>query len=341
MLKISDLRRIKKLVFDKIAQTTGRGQRNTLAVMFKPIDNQKYQIIMSNGEDYGRMVADFLELYAMQKFQIFWSDFQNICDLFDKKIDVVINDNIVNIKEGKKHFKCVMSRSEAWKNAVFKFDFDNATKINMDNYWIMSNLGMIGKFALGQNFLMSTDGNLAGINFLKQNISDNVHLFTTKIPTGTWYFNPNKRIIVSEDKRIACTYKKAVGSYPHEALLQLSQQPLNNWFRVNCKEFLTCLEQCSKIDEKVVIEFADNEMNIIAVGKNGVFKTTIPAEYEHKASKSKIRFMQKYIVEFCKCVDIDGNITIKFDDNESTYMVRAENEVLKIFGISLQLPIKR
>lgn len=340
MLKISDLRRIKKLVFDKIAQAS-RGQRNTLAVLFKPIDNQKYQIIMSNGEDYGRMVADFTELYALQEFQIAWGDFQKICDLFDKKIDITINGNVVSIKEGKKHFKCSISRSEAWKNAIFKFDFENAFKINMDNCWMLSDLGMMQKFALGQNFLMVTDGNFAGINYLKQNIGEDVHLFTTKIPTGTWFFNPNKRIIVSEDKRVACTYKKAVGSYPYKAMLQLSEQPLNNWLKMNCKEFLSCLEQCSKVDDKITIEFNNNEVNIIAVGENGAFKVSIPAELEHKTPKKEIRFMQKYVVEFCKCVDADGNLTIKFDDNDSTYMARAEKEDLKIFGMGLQVPIKR
>lgn len=341
MLKISDLRRIKKICFDKIAQSS-RGQRNSLAVMFSPIDNSKYQIIMSNGEDYGRIVADFLELYAMEEFQISWSDFLKVCELFDKKIDVSINKNTVIVKEDKKKFKCAIMRSDAHKNASFKFDFDNAFKINMDNSFIMSDFGNMGKFVVYENYIMSTDGAFAGINILKQNVGTEAYFFTNKIPAGTWFFNPEKRIIVSEDKRVACTYKRAVGGYPHKAMLQLAEQPLDNFFKVNAKQFQACLEQCSKIDEKVIFEFvSDSEVNIISVSENGAYKVSIPAEYEHKTSRQEVRFMGKYAIEFCRCVDADGNLTIYFDDNDNTYMVRAEKEDLKVFGMGLQIPIKR
>lgn len=340
MLKISDLRRIKKTVFDKIS-TSNRGMRNNLSVLFKPIDNSKYQMIMASGDDFGRMVADFTELYAMQEFQIAWSDFSRICDLFEKKIDVSIENNIVLIKEGRKKFKCSISKSDAWKNASFKFDFDNAFRVSMDDCWILPDLGTMGKFAVGQNFLISTDGNFAGINFLKQNLGEDVHMFTSKFPSGSWFYNPEKRIIVSEDKRIACTFKKAVGAYPYKAILQLSEQPLNNWVRVDCKQFQNCLEQCSKIDEKVAIEFLDNEVNIFAVGETSAVQNTISAEFEHKTPRKEIRFMQKYIVEFCRCIDENGKLTILFDDNENVFMTRTESEKLKLFGMGLSVPIKR
>lgn len=340
MIKISDLRRIKKTVFDKIAQVS-RGQRNTLAVLFKPIDNQKYQIVMSNGEDYGRMIADFTELYAIQEFQISYSDFVRICDLFEKKIDVSVDKNIILIKEGKKKFKCSICKSDAWENAVFSFDFENAFRLSMDDCWILSDLGIMGKFAVGQNFLISTDGSFAGINLLKQNFGEDVHMFVDEFPSGSWFYNPKQRIIVSEDKRIACTYKKATGLYPYETILQLSEQPLNNWVRVDCKQFQKCLEQCSKIDKKVAIEFLDNEVNIFATDETSAVQTTIPAEFEHKTPRKEIRFVQKYIVEFCKCVDENGKLTILFDDNENVYMTRVESEKLKLFGMGLVTSIKR
>ena len=340
MIKISDLKRIKKTCFDEIA-SANRGQRKDIAVLFKPIDASKYQMIMSNGEDYGRMVADFLELSNMPEFQISWLDFLKICDLFEKKISVTVEDNTILVKEDKKKFKCSLFKSEAWKNAFFKFDFDTALKINMDECWILSDFGNMQKFALGQNFLMSTDGSFAGINILKQDFGNDIFLFVNKFPAGTWFFNPDRRIIVSEDKRIACSYKRATGNYPFKGILQISEQPLNNWFKVNCKEFQHFLEQCSKIDEKIIFEFLDNEINIIAVGETSKIQLNIPAEFEHKTTRQELRFMQKYAVEFCKCADADGNLTILFDDSENVYMARAEKENLKIFGMGICVPVRR
>lgn len=126
MIKISDLRRIKRLCFDKIA-ANGTARRD-LAVQIKPLNDELYTVIMSNGVDYARLVADFIQPAETEEINIAWTEFARICDFFDKTITITNKNGMYEIKEGKTKFKCAISRSEANNNCYFKFDFDRDRK---------------------------------------------------------------------------------------------------------------------------------------------------------------------------------------------------------------------
>lgn len=340
MIKVSDLRRIKKLCFDKIAQASSA--RKDLSVRFSPIGADMYECVMCNGEDFARIVADTTTLTALPEIQISWHDFQRVCDLFSDIVDLTVKDSTILFKEGKTKFKCATFRSNANKMVNFKFDFDNAIKINMrDNLVILSDLGNFNKFCLSGQHLMSSDGNIAIINILNESLGENDYVFTSIFPQGAWYFNPNYRIIVSEDKRLATTIKRAVSGYPTQALLNLSKQALSNWFEVDVKEFLQCLEKCAKIDDKVILRFEpEGYLTIKAENKEFAdFATCIECEVDHDSHKQEIRFTQRYIKEFCRC-EHNGRVRILFDDDPAEYKLRAEKDNLIIYAMGLMLPNK-
>lgn len=335
MIKISDLKRIKQLCFDKIAQNGAA--RKDLAVFFKPINEKLYSVVMSNGEDFARIVADIIGDKQIQEFQIAWSDFNKICIFFNKYIEIDLKDNVVTFKENKTKFKCAITRSDASRSCYFKFDFDNAVKVCMDEAFVLDKLGIMQKFALSKNLIVSTDGNFAAINNIKNNVGNDKHLFTSKFPAGMWFFNPEQRIIVSEDKRVACTIRRATGDYPLDILIKISQQPLNNWVEVNVKQFKDSIDKCSKVDEKIIMTFAENELIVAAWNREYAdYSTSIPAKFDHISTRLDIRFMYKYLVEFCRCIDENGNLKILFDDDEKTIIIRAENKNLQIFGMGLK-----
>lgn len=339
MIKISDLRRIKRLCFDKIA-ANGTARRG-LAVQIKPLNDELYTVIMSNGVDYARLVADFIQPAETEEINIAWTEFARICDFFDKTITITNKNGMYEIKEGKTKFKCAISRSEANNNCYFKFDFDNAIKISMDDCFVLIDRKMqMNKFALDENMLMSTDGIFATINYLKQDFGTDIRLFTEKFPSGMWYFNPKQRIIVSEDKKVACSFSQATGGFPFEAVKKLVKQPLSNWLEVDAKQLKEVADKCSKIDDKIILQFAENEVIVSANNREQAldFAVPIPAEYNHKSTRLDIRFLDKYLTEFYRCIDENGKLKIFFDDNQSTYMTRCESKNLSIFGMSLMPP---
>lgn len=83
MIKISDLRRIKRLCFDKIV-ANGTARRD-LAVQIKPLNDELYTVIMSNGVDYARLVADFIQPAETEEINIAWAEFARICDFLTKQ----------------------------------------------------------------------------------------------------------------------------------------------------------------------------------------------------------------------------------------------------------------
>ena len=338
MIKVSDLRRIKKLCFDKIAQQSSA--RKDLSVRFTPIGAEMYECVMSNGEDFARIVADTTSLVAMPEIQISWADFSRICDLFTDTIEVALKDYQITFKEGKTKFKCAIFKSDTNKMVNFKFDFENAIQINMrDNLFILSDLGNFGKFVLSGHYIISSDANIAAINILPDSLGENEYVFAAVFPQGTWYFNPDYRIIVSADKRMATTIKKALGGYPTKVLVDLSKQAMSNWFEVDVKEFLACLEKCAKIDNKVIFRFdQDNMITIMAENQEYAdFATAIECTLDHPSTKQEIRFMSKYLIEFCRC-EKDGRLKILFDENPKEYKLRAETDNLIIYAMGLRLP---
>lgn len=340
MIKIADLRRIKKLCFDKIGANAAA--RRDLSVQIKPINEEIYTVIMSNGNDYARLVANFTQPTKFEEVNLAWSDFQKVCEFFDKIITITVKDNQYEIKEGKSKLKCVKIKSEANNACSFKFDFDeNAHKISMDDCFIMLDKKLqTCPFVLCENAIASTDTNFAVINYLNKDFGDTPHFFVNKFPAGTWFFNPDKRIIVSEDKKIACTFRKATSGCPYTALKQLVAQPLTNWFEVDAKPFKELIDKCYKIDEKIILEFAQDEINIIADSKEFSvnFAVSIPAKYDHTPTRKDLRFMYKYLAEYIRCTDENGKLRILFDDAQSTYMTRSVGKNLTIFGMSLQPP---
>lgn len=338
MIKVSDLRKVKKHCFSRIAQQSSR--KKNLAIKFSPVGADMYECIMSNGEDYARIIATTTALTAMPEFQISWTDFIRICDLFVNIIELSVKDNEVIFKEGKTKFKCGLCRSEANNYVNFKFNFDNAIKINMtDNLYIMSDRGNFTNFSLKDKYLMSTDGCFAALNILNNSLSDKEYLFADIFPEGNWFFNPDCRIIVSEDKQMAMTIKKAAGVYPTKGILQLSKQALSNWFEVDTREFMACLEKCAKVGEVITLEFKkEGVLNIKAEDliSSLSFETSIPCKIDHVSSKQKMKFKQIYLKEFYRC-EREGKLKILFDDDPLEYKIRAEKDNLIIFAVGLTI----
>lgn len=335
MIKVSDLKRIRKVCFDKIAQC-GVAKRD-LAVRFTAINTELYEVVLSNGEDYARLVGDLTKMCALPDFQINWGDFVRVCDFFQDTIAITVKDKTILFSEGKTKYKCNYFSSNANEGVNFKFDFSSAFKINMDNLFIIKDFGNMGKFAISQSKLVSTDGNFCAINEISEDIGDDIQMFTTKFPIGTWFFNPQNRVIVSEDKRIACTVRRANGVYPFKGLIDLSNQVLNNWFECDLKEFYSAIERCSKIDDKIIMKLKDDHIVFKTVGAFGSFQTDVNVEFEHTSPKEEMRMAYHYLVEYCRCAK-DGRIRIYFDDNKNEYKLKSVTDGLTIFGVGLLVP---
>lgn len=256
---------------------------------------------------------------------------------FQDIITITVKDKTILFSEDNTKYKCNYFSSSANDSVNFKFDFNSAFKINMGNLFIIKDLGNIGKFAISQSKLVSTDGNFCAINDIDCDFGDNIQLFTTKFPTGTWFFNPNSRIIVSKDKRIACTIRKGNGSYPFKGLIDLSNQVLNNWFECNLKEFYNAIERCSNIDDKIIMQLKNDHIKFKSTSDFGSFSTEITAKFEHISPKEEIRMAYRYLIEYCRCAK-DGRIRIYFDDNKNEYKLKSEIDRLVIFGTGLTIP---
>ena len=109
---------------------------------------------------------------------------------------------------------------------------------------------------------------------------------------------------------------------------------------MDAKQLKEVADKCSKIDDKIILQFAENEVIVSANNREQAldFAVPIPAEYNHKSTRLDIRFLDKYLTEFYRCIDENGKLKIFFDDNQSTYMTRCESKNLSIFGMSLMPP---
>lgn len=331
MIELSDLKRIKK-IFDRVART---GAKTSLAVKFTPIDDNSYSVIMSNGEDYARLISSGNLKNAIQ---ISWEDFCRICDLFNKEIDIIKRVTFIEIIEGKTKLKCSESTSRANEFCNFKFDFDNAIILSLNNVHVVTNQGAKGtidKFVLGKNMLVSTDSHIVMLNKLSKDIGEDIHILVDMFPEGSWYFNPNSNIIVSEDKRIAMTLRKGNGQYPFDGIVKLSQLEYNNYFEVELKDFKDSIDKCSKVDNKIKLQFTSTSIELSCLnGGINEYHTSINAKYDHVTSREFIKFDYKYLKEFCRCAE-NGKLKICFSDNASEQKMKSELDNLIVFAIGL------
>lgn len=334
MIKISDLKKIKKNCFDKIAKEAL--QKDGLAVSVKPLGLELIQVMMSNGNDYARVVLDNYKTSVVPEICLNWKDFLKVCELFQKEITITKKDNRIKISEDKTNLTCTEFAHTFNSACDFKFDFKEALLLETEDLFILdSHLPMNG-FAITQDKLLSCDGCICIVNNLSENFGDNILQYPDKFPDDDWYIGKNSQSIVSKDKRTLATKRLLEGTYPANTLLILSKQFLGNSFTCNAKELEEKFKQCSLIFDKMELGFGKDELTIQSEGSSqNKFKTSIPVKYTQKTTRKSIKFMVKYISMFCKCVDKDGNVKIFFDDNEAQHMLKAECDKYTIFAMGI------
>ena len=337
MIKISDLKRIKKLCFDKLARESV--DKGGLIVAIKPLGLELIEIRLSNGSDYGRIILDNTSKEVVPEMFLGWYDFLKICELFKKEVKITKKENTIKVTEGKTVLNCPTFRDRYTLSSNFKFDFSSALKLDTKDLFVLDDHGSVQKYAIWQDKLISSDGHICILNNLSQNFGDEPFLYTDKFPDCNWYINKADSVVVSEDKRIALTHRKATGAYPM-GLIQMSQQPLSNSFECDSKELIEKTQQCAIIYDIMDIRFGKNELKISSTGgvkskSNATYETTIPVKFENPTQRTGFTFQIKYFMDFCKCADKNGVLKLLFDDCPTTHMFRAECSKYTIFGMGI------
>lgn len=337
MIKISDLKRIKKLCFDKLAREAV--EKGGLIVAIKPLGIDLIEIVLSNGTDYGRIILDNHSKEALPEMFLGWHDFVKICELFKKEVKFDKKDNNIKVSEGKTILKCQTCVEKYTINSSFKFDFGSAILLNTKDVFMLDNHVAIQKYAIHQDKLISCDGSICILNKLDNNFGDEPYLYVDNFPDGNWYINKTEAVIVSEDKRIALTHRKATGDYPM-GLLQMAQQPLSNSFECGSKELFEKIQQCALIYDVMDIKFGKNELQISSTAgvkskSNASYETTLPVKFEKPTQRTGFQFSIRYLTDFCKCADDKGIVRILFDDTPTVHMFRTENDKHIIFGMGI------
>ena len=337
MIKISELKRIKKLCFDKLAREAP--DKSGLIVAIKPLGLELVEILLSNGTNYGRIIVDNPAKDLTSEVFLGWYDFVKICELFKKEVRIDKKDNTIKVTEGKTVLNCPIYRDRYTLNSKFKFAFDSAIKLETKNLFVLDDHAIVQKYAIYQDKLISSDGSICILNKLTRNFGDKAFLYTDKFPDGNWYINQEDSIVVSENKRIALTHRKAVDGYPM-GLLQMSQQPLSNSFECDAKELYEKIQQCALIYEIMDIKFGKDELKISSTGgvkskSNATYETTLPVKFESPTQRDGFQFAIKYFIDFCKCADAKGRVKILFDDCPTTHMFRTESDKYIIFGMGI------
>lgn len=332
MLKISELKRIKKTCFDYIANSAI--ERGKISIGIRPIGLDFIEISTSNGEDCARLIANNTNKDIVPSFFLSWNDFSKICQLFDKEISITKDGNTILVSEGEAKLK-FSAFSESY-NVIhnFKFNFEDSLILDTKNIIMLDHHLELQKYAIWGNNLISCDGYLSIFNKLDVDFGQEPLLYTNKFPNGRWAVSKDTNMVVSEDKTVAFTNRKSNGQYP-KVLLDLAQQPLSNSFICNSNLFMQKMQQCALIYDVMNIEFGNNELIISSAGikkYEGFFETKIPVKYKKTPNRKGFKFSIKYMSKFCNCANSNGEIEIFFDDSEEVYMFRAENELYKIFG---------
>lgn len=323
MILIQDLLDAKDTCFEKIAQNAQ--EKNLTCVHFKSIPNTTYlQIFISNGVDYGRLVCQNFEQQV--DFKITWEALKQICMLFEEQeaIDIEIKNNQILFFNKKMQYKTPASTLFI-REHDYRFNFNEAKIVSMDDCNIMKEHFDLAKFVINKNNLISSDGCAVIENKLNADFGDNIYQFITPFPKGTWYFNPKQKVIVRHDKKISCSYKYGTGNYPLEALRSVLNQHFENHFECNYKEFATALRQCVKINDKIILLFEKDNINLMASNtKNQAVKIEVPAKYLAPPKRTKISFLNKY-ANLLLLAQNFNNMTIHFNDNNDNYLLMAKN----------------
>ena len=335
MLKISDLKRIKKLCFDKIARNSIDSK--TLAVHIRPLGLELVEVLMSNGSDYARLLVDADPKNLMPEINLSWIDFVKICELFIKEVSITKKEKTIKVIEGKTVLICKIFSTDHIAMCNFKFDFDKATKLKTSDLFMLDDHLLLQKYAIIGDKLVSCDGQISIMNKLDADFGEKPILYADKFPADNWYITKDGAVVVSEDKRIAFTHRQATGDYPI-GVLKLAQQPLSNSFECDSKVLFEKIQQCSLIYEVMNIKFGKDELIISTTGVKkceATYETILPVKFDHPTERVGFQFSIKYLSYFCKCADKRGKVKILFDDSETVHMFRTENEKYIIFGMGI------
>lgn len=333
MLKIEELKRAKKICFNKIASSAV--WKNSVTINIKPIDIELIEISISNGNDYARIIIDNFSKKIVPEICLNWNDFNKICELFIHKIEISKQKDKIHVSEGETVLKFSSFDGTYKITTGFKFDFNNAILLNTKNLLIIED--KFQKYCILGDRLISSDGNICIINKLDVNFGIESIKYIDRLPEGNWYINKNYNVIVSEDKRMSITHREATDCYPM-GLFDLAKQPLSNYFECNAKALYEKIQQCSLIYEVMKINFDKNKIIIESDESHkfeAKYKTTLPVLYNHETQREGFKFSIKYLTDFCKCADKSGKVRIFFDDNPNTHMLRAENDKYIVFGMGI------
>ena len=330
MLSIKDLSKATE-VFNLIAQKSV--DKTKLVVSFKPLNETTYTVVMSNGNESARLIVE-REPKIMQCFNISYNDFLRLFKIFNDRFNVSVDNSKIYFKKNKNSYGCVEMKSQLNDSVKFKFDFDGSYKITIDKPLILKTTSFGGVYAIADNEIASTDGYLGVITRLDANTKGNVFLFRDEFPNGTYFYNPNSNLIVSEDKKLCYTMRQAVNKFPYKTFSQLAQSNLNNYFICDYKEFYEHIRQCVDINkEHVIIYLNDDTIGISSVDKNGTchYEVEIQAQYKTQPKRKMIRFNPNYMLTLTKANE-DDKIKIEFDDDERIRIIRAKSAKHVIFG---------
>lgn len=335
MIKIAELKKIKKLCFNKIASEAV--ERGKVVIGIKPIGLDLIEISTSNGHDYARMITENTSKGVVPEFYLGWIDFNKMCELFKNEVKIKKNENKVQVIEDDTILKFNTTTDGYNLNSNFKFNFDEAILLNTKDLFVLDDHKLIKKFAIVENKLISSNGEICIINNLDKDFGTEILQYTDKFPDGSWHINKNFNIVISENKEIAFTQRQATGDYP-VGLLKMAKQPLSNSFQCNSKDLYEKIQQCSLIYEVMTIKFSEHELIIQSTGRdkcNATYKTTLPVKFDHIPTREGFAFSIKYLADFCKCTDKNGNLKVLFDDSPTVQMFRVENNKYTIFGMGI------
>jgi hypothetical protein len=330
MLSIKDLSKATE-VFNLIAQKSV--DKTKLVVSFKPLTETTYTVVMSNGNESARLIVES-EPKIMQSFDIGYNDFLRLFKIFNDRFNVSVDNGKICFKKNKNSYSCVETKSQLNDSVNFKFDFDGSYKITIDKPLILKTIAFGGVYAIADNEIASTDGFIGVIDKIDANTKGNVFLFRDEFPNGTYFYNPNSNLIVSEDKKLCCTMRQAVNKFPYKTFSRLVQSNLNNYFICDYKEFYEHIRQCVDINKEHVIIYLNNDtIRISSVDKNSTchYEVEIQVQYKTQPKRKMIRFNPNYMLTLTKANE-DDKIKIEFDDDERIRIIRAKSTKHVIFG---------
>lgn len=332
MLSIKELAKATE-VFNLIANKSV--DKNKLAVSFKPLNETTYTVIMSNGNESARLIVE-REPKIMQSFNIAYQDYLRLFKVFNDRFNVKVdsNGNKITFKKDRNSYACIEFKSSLNDTAKFKFDFDGAYKITIDKPLILKTMNFGGVYAMANNEIASTDGFIGVVCNLDADTKGNVFLFRDEFPTGTYFYNPDSNLIVSEDKKLSYTMRQAQNKFPYKTFSQLAQQDLNNYLVCDCKEFYEHCKSAVEINkEHVIIYLNDNAIKMSSINKDGTchYEVELPVEYKTPSKRKMIKYNPNYLLTLAKAED-NGKLKIEFDNNEQIRIIRTKNEKYTIFG---------